>query len=296
MTFEQLESFVAVAENRTFFDAAEALHTTQSTVSKHIIRLEQELDIKLFDRSRRKAVLTDAGELFYEDAVKLLAQHRDALCRLKAFRAARQEELIIGTLPILTQYRLTSRLNDFSQEHPDIHLVIEEAEEPELINGFQEGKYHLIIARKHMVSSRKYRLFPLADDILCAVFPADERLADKLHLPEKISSLRDFSGVPLLLMNRYTSVFQLLMELFENAGITPRILRTARVESIISAVAVGEGASILPKSSLELFRHESIRILPLDPPVNLPVVLAAKEKRLPGGAAETFIQFLGEMV
>lgn len=292
MTFEQLESFAAVVENRTFFDAAEALHTTQSTVSKHIIRLEQELDIKLFDRSRRSAVLTDAGKVFYGDAVKLLAQYKDALARLKAFGSARQEKLVVGTLPILTQYRLTSRLNAFSQEHPDIHLVIEEAEEPELMKGFQEGKYHLIIARKHMVSSGKYRLLPLANDIFCAVFPADKDLADKLCIPEKAESLKDFAGIPFLLMNRYTSVFQLLMERFGEEGIKPRILRTARVESIISAVAVGEGASILPKSSLELFRHESIRILPLNPPINLPVVLAAKEKTLPGEAAETFIGFL----
>lgn len=161
-----------------------------------------------------------------------------------------------------------------------------------MMKGFQEGKYHLIIARKHMVSSGKYRLLPLADDILCAVFPADKDLADKLCIPEKAESLKDFAGIPFLLMNRYTSVFQLLMERFGEEGIKPRILRTARVESIISAVAVGEGASILPKSSLELFRHESIRILPLNPPINLPVVLAAKEKTLPGEAAETFIGFL----
>ena len=64
MTFEQIDYFICAAQSRTFFDAAEAMHISQSALSKQIMKLEKELDLVLWDRSKRSAVLTPAGELF----------------------------------------------------------------------------------------------------------------------------------------------------------------------------------------------------------------------------------------
>ena len=55
MTFDQIRYFIAVMESNTFFEAAEKLHITQSTLSKQIMKLEKELDVILLDRSRRRA-------------------------------------------------------------------------------------------------------------------------------------------------------------------------------------------------------------------------------------------------
>ena len=78
MTFEQLECFIQAVQEKTFFDAAEALHITQSSLSKQIKKLEAELSIQLFDRSRRSAHLTQAGEFFYPEARKLVQQYQHA--------------------------------------------------------------------------------------------------------------------------------------------------------------------------------------------------------------------------
>ena len=59
MTFEQLQYFISIVDHDTFFDAAEDLHISQSSLSKQIMRLERELGLKLFDRSRRKAANSD---------------------------------------------------------------------------------------------------------------------------------------------------------------------------------------------------------------------------------------------
>ena len=55
MTFDQIRYFIAVMESNTFFEAAEKLHITQSTLSKQIMKLEKELEVRLLDRSRRRA-------------------------------------------------------------------------------------------------------------------------------------------------------------------------------------------------------------------------------------------------
>ena len=85
MTFLQLEIFIAVMENDTFFDAAEQLNISQSSLSKQIMSLEKELGVTLLDRSRRSAVPTRAGQSFYEDALKLMDGYRQMLKRMKPY-------------------------------------------------------------------------------------------------------------------------------------------------------------------------------------------------------------------
>ena len=85
------------------------------------------------------------------------------------------------------------------------------------------------------------------------MLPADHPLATRQKL--SVTALTDQS---FLLMHPYTSIYQLCMQIFQNAGIHPSILRTARVESLISAVAVGEGISLFSESNFRLFQHECI--------------------------------------
>ena len=75
MDFDQIRCFVAAVREPTFMDAAAALHITQSSLSKQIRKLENEISLSLFDRSRRKASLTPAGQVFYKEALDLLSQY-----------------------------------------------------------------------------------------------------------------------------------------------------------------------------------------------------------------------------
>ncbi len=125
MTLEQLQYFVAIVESATFFDAAESLHIAQSTLSKQIRNLELELDVQLFDRSRRHASLTDAGRILYPDAVKLLKGVQGMKQHLAPYQDSRRSILHLGVLPILHQYRLNPVLRQFAESHPEITLMIE---------------------------------------------------------------------------------------------------------------------------------------------------------------------------
>ena len=112
MTFEQLDYFIAAVQCDTFLDAAETLHISQSALSKQIMKLEKELDIQLWDRSRRSAVLTEAGHMFYEEALNLSKEYRRTLFRISEFKEKAGQRLSIGTLPILSQYHLAAMLKE----------------------------------------------------------------------------------------------------------------------------------------------------------------------------------------
>lgn len=287
MTFEQLEFFIAAAKAPTFFDAAESLHITQSTLSKQIMKLERELNVTLLDRSRRSAALTDAGKAFYEEALLLTGQYRKMLSRMKKFQAASAQSLRIGTLPVLSQYRLTGVLREFSACHPEIRLSIEEAEDPELLSGLEDGRFDFIIIRSLKADPVKHRFQLLAVDRLAAILPEDHPLAEASSV-----TLSELSGESFLLMPPHTSIHGLCIRLFEEAGITPVILRTARMESILDAVAVHEGISLFAEANFNLFSHPSAVAVPLEPPVELSIGMAGKKNAPLSPAARIFMNFI----
>lgn len=291
MTFEQLRYFIAVIECDTFFDAAESLHISQSTLSKQIMKLEKELDLKLLDRSHRRALPTEAGTLFYEEALQLHKTYTHALSRIHSYKASHSQNLRIGTLPFLAQYQLIPLFKEFTERYPSTFL--DEVEDEALLHGLEESYYDLIIARHSIVNAPKYTTYPLVTDELVVVLPASHRLASSHRLAACPSlSLKDLINEKLLLMPNHTSIYQTCIVLFHDAGITPNILRTVRVESILMAVEIGEGITLLPKRSVQLFAYNHLVSRSLEEPVMLNVVIAKKKSTPLTAHAKKFIQFL----
>ena len=283
MTFEQLQCFIASVEEKTFLDAAHSLYISHSSLSKQIMKLEQELGVMLWDRSRRKAGLTEAGNIFYQDALILLKQYSQSRNRLDRFRTESQLTLSVGTLPILTQYQLTPGFRDFQAAHPGIRLSLHEVEELELMEGFEKGIYDLVIGREAMFYGANCQTQLIAGDQLAAVLDSSHPLAFRSSL-----CLEELKDEDFIFMNTYTSIYNLCVIRCREAGFSPRILRTARVESILSAVLIGEGISLLAGNSVRIFKPEHIAVIPLTPKIPLPVVLARHKERPVTRAMELF--------
>src|SRR5271156_4676543 len=106
MELSQLEVFLAVAREHRFSRAAEKLHRTQSAVSQTIRKLEDELGEALLDRSSREGVLTDAGQVLYEYAEKLLNLRHDAHESLASLRELQKGKLVIAANEFTALYLL----------------------------------------------------------------------------------------------------------------------------------------------------------------------------------------------
>lgn len=287
MTFEQLKCFIAATQHETFLDAAETLHLSQSCLSKQIIKLEKELDLALFDRQKRSASLTEAGKIFYEEALLLYAQYESSLQKIFKYREASSSCLRLGTLPILSQYQLTDRLHAFSVSYPSVSINLFEAEEKELLENFKADKYDMIIAREYLLTDTDYQTYLLATDKLVAVMSCEHPLTDYSKI-----SLSMLTDTPLLLMNPHTSVYQLCMEQFRNASINPDIKYTGRMESILASVALNEGISLLPQKNMDLFTHKNIVLRPLETEISASVVLATKKQAVLPASFKDFIKII----
>lgn len=287
MTFDQLQYFITTVNSDSFLDAAERLCTTQSTLSKQIKKVEEELHVQLFDRSKRSARLTPAGETFYKEAVQLLAAYHRTLDIMRTYQEDATNELSIGTLPILSQYGLTSRINQFTREHPQIHLSLSEVEERDLMDGMQQDTYNLVITRETLFDPSAWVFQPLATDRLCAILPARHPLA-----AVETISIADLAEEPLILMHPYTAIYALCLSLFAQTGLQPHILRTARMESIISAVDSYEAISLLPKSNYRLFQSTGTIAIPLTDAPELRVGLAYRQGRRIPPASQAFLEYM----
>src|SRR3984957_6703913 len=126
MELSQLEVFLAVARERRFSRAAEKLYRTQSAVSQTIRKLEDELGESLFDRSSREGVLTDAGQVLYEYAEKLLNLRHDAHESLAELRELQKGKLIIAANEFTALYLLPV-LAEFRRLHPMIKITVQRA-------------------------------------------------------------------------------------------------------------------------------------------------------------------------
>ena len=222
------------------------------------------MNLPLFDRTRRQAVLTPAGELFLQEAAELSLQYHQMLQKMHHFQETTRQPLRVGSLPFLTQYHLTSRIRAFTHAHLEIGLTLEECEETELMDGLQSGHFDLVIARDSMISLQKYHFEPITEDRLCVMLPIDHPLAEKPAL-----TIADLAA-------------------------EPQILRTARLESTISSVEIGEAFSLFAESNFELFRHPNVTAVPLldAPPLVIGAAYPLRTETMKKPALKSFSSFI----
>jgi len=124
MNFRQLEIFLAVAEKQSFVKASMALFIAQSAVSIAIRKLEDELDLKLFNRNNKRVELTSEGQALLSHAKRIMTQARDAKLELAEMSALKKGEVKLGVPAMLASYFLPSHLVDFKKQYPNIKITI----------------------------------------------------------------------------------------------------------------------------------------------------------------------------
>lgn len=140
MTFTQLEYIVAVDIHRHFAEAASHCYVTQPTLSMQVQKLEEELGVKLFDRSKQPVLPTEAGREIIEQARRILAE-RDVLTEMVDSRKGMVNgELKVGIIPTLAPYLVPLFVPLFVKKYPQVKLVINELTTSLIITKLREGK------------------------------------------------------------------------------------------------------------------------------------------------------------
>ncbi|MCB4798896.1 LysR family transcriptional regulator [Neotamlana laminarinivorans] len=146
MTITQLYYVLAVAENQNFTKAAEKCFVTQPTLSMQIQKLEDELDVQIFDRSKKPIELTEVGKKIVTQARNIVNESyriQDIVDQQKGFIGG---EFKLGIIPTVMPTLLPMFLKTFIKKHPKVKLKIEELTTDEIITRINEGHLDAAIA------------------------------------------------------------------------------------------------------------------------------------------------------
>lgn len=262
MELRHLRYFIAVAEELNFTRAAARLHIGQPPLSQQIKALEEELGVRLFERSKRRVALTEAGERFLAGAYRLLADAEQAV--EGARRAARGEsgELRVAfTSSVPFTALLPGLIRAYRQRRPDVTLTLREMFTSDQYVALEAGEVDLGFVRySGLPAPPGIAVREIRHDPLRLVIHAGHPLAER-----EMVALADLRGEGFITYPRGagTGLTALLRQLCLAAGFEPRIVQEAgEATTQIGLVAAGLGVALLP-SPLECVRIEGVRYLPV---------------------------------
>ncbi len=184
MTITQLEYILAIDMYRHFAEAAAHCHVTQPTLSMQVHKLEQELGIKLFDRSKQPVIPTEAGKEIIRQAKKVLAEVNVIEDIVQTRKDVLKGQLKVGIIPTLAPYLLPLFVQSFTRKYPQVKLVVNEMTTDFLIERLREGKIDvaILVTPLQEPGIREYVLFY---EELLAYVSKKNRLYDKQYVLSK---------------------------------------------------------------------------------------------------------------
>ena len=179
MDIRHYRSFIALAEERSFTAAARRLNIVQSGLSVTIKEMEEELGVRLVNRTTRRVSLTDAGLFFLEYARPSLTMLNDGMEAVRSQSRVVRGRLSLGILQSLGPYiDLPTVLNEFHTLYPDVEFAvrsIDSTQAPELVrSGMIDLSFHAEISKKPVPG---VEVVPFAQDVLVAICAATLPLA-----------------------------------------------------------------------------------------------------------------------
>ena len=270
MDIDYLHEFVVLAGTGNYMEAADRLFLTQSSLTRHIQKLEADLGVTLFDRTTRRIELNQYGRLFlpYAEQIALLQKdYTTAFCN----ELNRERGTIrIGAIPVMAQYHITDILARFQQENRNYMLDIQEADSLQLIQMLREERIDFAVIRESDDASSSFRKIPITQDTLAALMPKNHPLAGSGHI-----ELKQLYRDSFLLLGRDTFMYSLCVRECRTAGFEPHIAFTSnRVDNIIGLVSKGMGVGLLTKRPVMSANHSDIAVVDVLPAITTTISLA----------------------
>ncbi|WP_180075935.1 DNA-binding transcriptional regulator HcaR [Acinetobacter sp. YH12106] len=264
MELRHLRYFITVAEELNFSKAALKLYTAQPSLSQQIKDLEEDVGVKLLNRTKRKVELTEEGAVFLEQARLTLAQADKAVAMARQVSQAKQQMLRIGFVPVAEMKIFPYILPNLRVQNPDLKIELLSLNNNEQMRLLKKGDLDLTFTRHNFNSDEIESQFVIREPLIF-ILPKDHPLAKYERIPVKALNGIDFiipSAEQSLTLN------QAILDFAKANGIELNIVQKAdNILFNINSIGMGLGCTILPGYIAPLTMDNTV-IRPLD--VELP--------------------------
>lgn len=264
MDIPSIETFLMVAEKQSFSQTAESLYLTQPAISKRIASLEIELNCQLFDRIKKKIILTEAGRLFLPRAQSIIDELKAGKNSLAEMGGIISGELAMVTSHHIGLHHLPPVLQQYVNEYPQVDLKLDFMNSEAACLAVENAEIELAVITLPNEPVACLNLIKIWSDPMAIAIHNDHPLIST-HLKKSSNSsinkkelifgeleLQQLSQYPAILPEKGTYTRELLDEYFSKFNLELHVkLSNNYLETIKMMVSVGLGWSVLPQTLID---------------------------------------------
>ena len=241
MEMHQLRYMVAVVRAGNFSRAAEQCHVSQPSLSQQILKLEEELGERLFDRMKREAKLTPHGEAFLRRAVRILEEVDAAKREASDAQSLLRGRLTVGVLPTIAPHLLPEVLVAFAERFSGVEIVVQEDTTARLLKLAHAYEIDFALVSRP-IQDQGMEVKDLFVEELRLALPPGHPLTRK-----RTVSLADLEKERFIVMKEGHCLGDQVLNFCERRDFKPTInFRSAQLETIQALVRSGVGISLVP--------------------------------------------------
>jgi len=251
MNLRDLKYLVTVADTHHFGRAAERCFVSQPTLSGQIKKLEEELGLTIFERTKHSVETTHIGEVIVAQARQVLEQ-ADALKQLaKSYQDPLVGPLRMGIIPTLSPYLMPLILKPLQQKYPQIKLILSEELTDTLLTRLRKHEIDAAVLAKQ-IDDPDFESIPLFDEPFWLVHPQDHPLSKKKNIVQA-----DLDCSDLLLLSEGHCLAEQMMSICHMQQRSSQgdmaDLRASSLETLLQMVEAGFGSTLLPALALKSY-------------------------------------------
>ena len=288
MELRTLRVFVEVVRQGGFSRAAKTVSATQSTVSKAVKQLEDEIGVPLLNRIGHRSKLTAAGEIVYQRAQRILAERDDLMSELDEVRGLKRGLLRLG-LPLMVSSTLFAPLLAiYRKRYPGVEIRLVE-------NGIDRLEEILAAGDIDFAAS----IIPVAEGLEWQSVKLDPLMVlvpREFAARKKSIDLTDLKQMPFILFESGFAISRIVVDACRRAGFEPTVAtRSSQLDLILELVAAGIGIAFLPKMVAEQWRHPGSRsLLIVNPKIERHIAMTWRRGALLSHAAKVWLTLVRE--
>lgn len=283
MEIESLKCFVVLSDKKKFTEAAFKCNMTQSTLSKKIKKMENELGVQLFNRTMHETVLTEEGKKFYKYAKSILMMYDRALVELQP------NTIRLGCMSVLSPYHIPKMLRDFSLSHQHLEFHIKESSARYAIDHIDD--FDFILIRTDLLDKPSdYVICPLIDDELCVVVSILNPLSRQSEI-----YLSDIKDEAFIFPEKGSGGYEIFYDACKQAGFEPNIVvEMPHTSTMFSFVEENVGISLSFKKVYQEFENPKLKMIPLKDNLHYPIAFVYKKGKILHPIKKEFMEYCKE--
>jgi len=289
--FKDIREFICLAEVCNYQEAADLLYISASSLSKHIMALEDVLGVPLFDRSTRRVSLTKYGETFYKYAQQMIKVYDECNNALNELRVDSEHHLSVGFLSRLEQCGIVEILSDFLNATPGSSIDTIATNSP--LETLKEQKCQFIFDVTPASEDSEFESILFKTDCLVAVLPRNHALAGMKKI-----RLEPLAGERVITHNYgATDPADInCRQICEDAGFVPNIvMSTSYTSTIVKLVRQGNGISLLNRMNIPAAILPTVSTVEIEPKVPYSIYLIYSKKQRLYSVGRKFLEFINSL-